>query len=267
MLKFSRHSNERGETGPRVSSSPETVANKRPKLDKAKRPEVPSRFNKEVDDEIQRLRSSQAAFESFLSMVSSDLTEKMERQKIVRETDGGFAKVQMFMLAKYSNRIERFRQVSRNNLNHIVMLGQNKENLDSKVVIDCVNKHIETIGKMKRRSKQILDVSDKYAVENILDNINLVTQLSESLQPSQEKASAKMNKWKSAGVLTSHRGSVVPAVEETERDISPLAFSRMSVPFDSLRSRESSGRHSKLSTIMSLKDHLAVLTKTYTGRR
>ena len=247
---------------------------------------MPSRFNKEVDDEIQRLRSSQAAFESFLSMVSSDLTEKMERQKIVRETDGGFAKVQMFMLAKYSNRIERFRQVSRNNLNHIVMLGQNKENLDSKVVIDCVNKHIETIGKMKRRSKQILDVSDKYAVENILDNINLVTQLSESLQPSQEKgnqtrhhktvnrsfnvnisASAKMNKWKSAGVLTSHRGSVVPAVEETERDISPLAFSRMSVPYDNLRSRESSGRHSKLSTIMSLKDHLAVLTKTYTGRR
>ena len=70
-------------------------------------------------------------------------------------------------------------------MNNIVMLGDNKENTDTKLVIDFVNKHIETIGKMKRRSKQILDVSDKYAVENILDNINLVTQLSESLQSSQ----------------------------------------------------------------------------------
>ena len=119
-------------------------------------------------------------------MVSSDLTDKTENQKRLRVSDGGFAKVQMFMLAKYSNRIERFRQVSRANMNNIVTLGDNKENTDTKLVIDFVNKHIETIGKMKRRSKQILDVSDKYAVENILDNINLVTQLSESLQSSQE---------------------------------------------------------------------------------
>ena len=142
-------------------------------------------FSKEVDDEINRLRSSQNEFESFLTMVSSDLNDKTEKQKILKETDGGFAKVQMFMLAKYKNRIERFRQVSRTNMNHIVMLGGNKENIDSKVVIDFVNKHIETIGKMKRRSKQILDISDKYAVETIIDNINLVTQLSESLEPSQ----------------------------------------------------------------------------------
>ena len=135
--------------------------------------------------EIKRLRSAQTEFESFLSMVSSDLTDKTENQKRLRVSDGGFAKVQMFMLAKYSNRIERFRQVSRANMNNIVMLGDNKENTDTKLVIDFVNKHIETIGKMKRRSKQILDVSDKYAVENILDNINLVTQLSESLQSSQ----------------------------------------------------------------------------------
>ena len=62
------------------------------------------------------------------------------------------------------------------------MLADNKENVDSKVILGHVNKHVETIGKMKRRSKQILDISDKYAVENILDNINLVTQLSQSLE-------------------------------------------------------------------------------------
>jgi len=265
MLKFSRHSNERADSVSRVRSSPENVVNKRPKLDRVDENKIVTDGNKEVEVEIKRLRSAQTEFESFLSMVSSDLTDKTENQKRLRVSDGGFAKVQMFMLAKYSNRIERFRQVSRANMNNIVMLGDNKENTDTKLVIDFVNKHIETIGKMKRRSKQILDVSDKYAVENILDNINLVTQLSESLQSSQENA--KMNKWNSAGVLTSHRGSIVPAVEEPDGDMCSSALSRMSVPVDSSVSRSSSGRHSKLSTFLSLKDHLAVLTKTYTGRR
>jgi len=232
-------------------------------------------IDEEIKDEIQRLQSSQAEFESFLDMVSSDLTDKTVKQKQLKGPDGGFAKVQMFMLTKYSTRIERFRQVSRTNMDHIVILADNKENVDSKVILDHVNKHVETIGKMKRRSKQILDISDKYAVENILDNINLVTQLSQSLEQPKANGSAKMNKWKSAGFLSSHRGSIIPAVEESQpdsgtktRDISPTDFGRSTVPLPvSWSSRENSGRHSKLSTFLSLKDHLAVLTKTYTGRR
>jgi len=175
-------------------------------------------IDEEIKDEIQRLQSSQAEFESFLDMVSSDLTDKTVKQKQLKGPDGGFAKVQMFMLTKYSTRIERFRQVSRTNMDHIVILADNKENVDSKVILDHVNKHVETIGKMKRRSKQILDISDKYAVENILDNINLVTQLSQSLEQPKANGSAKMNKWKSAGVLSSHRGSIIPAVEESVAD-------------------------------------------------
>ena len=145
--------------------------------------------DKEIKDEIQRLQYSQTEFESFLDMVSTDLTDKTQKQKQLKVSDGGFAKVQTFMLTKYINRIDRFRQVSRANMDHIVILADNKENVDSKVILDHVNKHVETIGKMKRRSKQILDISDKYAVENILDNINLVTQLSESLE--QPKANGK----------------------------------------------------------------------------
>ena len=141
-------------------------------------------IDQEIKDEIQKLQSSQAEFESFLDMVSTDLTDKTVKQKQLKGPDGGFAKVQTFMLTKYINRIERFRQVSRANMDNIVILADNKENL-----LGYVNKHIETIGKMKRRSKQILDISDKYAVENILDNINLVTQLSQSLE--QPKSNGK----------------------------------------------------------------------------
>jgi len=277
MLKFSRHSADIGESSGGVSrlrSSPENIINKRPKLEGVAKRQivaVEENIDKEVRDEIQRLQSSQTEFEHFLDMVSLDLTDKTAKQKQLKGSDGGFAKVQMFMLTKYSNRIERFRQVSRTNMDNIVILADNKENTDSKVVLGYVNKHVETIGKMKRRSKQILDISDKYAVENILDNINLVTQLSQSLEQPKANGSAKMNKWKSAGFLSSHRGSIIPAVEETEpdsgsqtRDLSPTNIGRSSMSWNS---RESSGRHSKLSTFLSLKDHLAVLTKTYTGRR
>lgn len=277
MLKFSRHSADIGESSGGVSrlrSSPENIINKRPKLEglaENQNVSVEENIDKEVKDEIQKLQSSQTEFEHFLDMVSSDLTDKTAKQKKLKGSDGGFAKVQMFMLTKYSNRIERFRQVSRTNMDNIVILADNKENTDSKVVLGYVNKHVETIGKMKRRSKQILDISDKYAVENILDNINLVTQLSQSLEQPKANGSAKMNKWKSAGFLSSHRGSIIPTVEETEpdsgsqtRDISPTNMGRSSLSWNS---RESSGRHSKLSTFLSLKDHLAVLTKTYTGRR
>lgn len=277
MLKFSRHSADIGESSSGVSrlrSSPENIINKRPKLEglaENQNVSVEENIDKEVKDEIQKLQSSQTEFEHFLDMVSSDLTDKTAKQKKLKGSDGGFAKVQMFMLTKYSNRIERFRQVSRTNMDNIVILADNKENTDSKVVLGYVNKHVETIGKMKRRSKQILDISDKYAVENILDNINLVTQLSQSLEQPKANGSAKMNKWKSAGFLSSHRGSIIPTVEETEpdsgsqtRDISPTNMGRSSLSWNS---RESSGRHSKLSTFLSLKDHLAVLTKTYTGRR
>ena len=173
-------------------SSPENIINKRPKLDRVVENQIVSgeeNIDKEIKDEIQRLQSSQTEFESFLDMVSSDLTDKTLKQKQSKGPDGGFAKVQMFMLTKYITRVERFREVSRTNMDNIVILADNKENVDSKVILGHVNKHVETIGKMKRRSKQILDISDKYAVENILDNINLVTQLSQSLE--QPKANGK----------------------------------------------------------------------------
>merc|ERR1739844_263201 len=211
--------------------------------------------DKEISDEIQRLQSSQTEFESFLDMVSSDLSEKTAKQKQLKGSDGGFAKVQMFMLTKYNNRIERFRQVSRANMDHIVILADNKENTNCKVVLGYVDKHVETIGKMKRRSKQILDISDKYAVEDIFDNINLVNECSASLQPPETVRTRKMSKWQSVGLMVS---------DTPDRD---TFDTETRLPEYSDVSRQSSGgsgtvrRHSKKSTILSLTDHLAVLTK------
>merc|ERR1712045_649348 len=184
-----------------------------------------------------------------------------EKQKLIKESDKNYyAGIQLFMLSKYGNRIERFIQVSRANLNAITNLEIDKENADHDTISDFVNKHVETIGKMKRRSKQILDISDKYAVEDIFDNINLVNECSESLQPPSITRTRKMSKWQSVGLMVS---------DTPDRD----TFDPESrLPELSDVSRQSSGsstvrRHSKKSTILSLTDHLAVLTKTYTGRR
>ena len=221
---------------------------------------------REIDplkNQIEELKVVHAEFESFLDVVSSDLKEKVEKQKLLKSSDKNYyAGIQLFMLSKYGNRIERFRQVSRNNLNAITNLEIDKENADHDTISDYVNKHVETIGKMKRRSKQILDISDKYAVEDIFDNINLVNECSANLQPPQAvPRTRKMSKWQSdVGLMVTD----TPGRDTFDPESRLPEFPDMS--------RQSSGsstvrRHSKKSTILSLTDHLAVLTKTYTGRR
>lgn len=220
---------------------------------------------REIDplkNKIEELKIVHAEFESFLDVVSSDLKEKVEKQKLLKDSDKNYyAGIQLFMLSKYGNRIERFRQVSKNNMNAITNLEIDKENADHNTISDYVNKHVETIGKMKRRSKQILDISDKYAVEDIFDNINLVNECSASLQPPETVRTRKMSKWQSVGLMVSDTPDRDTFDPETR------------LPDYSDVSRQSSGgsntvrRHSKKSTILSLTDHLAVLTKTYTGRR
>lgn len=276
MLKFSRYRS--GTLSDRWS--PENRKSKRQRIetgagdDNNTSPEavVNKENNSRLNSEIQRLTRTHGEFEKFLDMVSSDLSEKVEKQKLLKETDKNYAGVQLFMLTKYRNRIDRFRQVSKTNLDNILDTARDKENTEHDTILEYVNKHIETVGKMKRRSKQILDISDKYAVEDIFDNINLVNECSASLVPASSSTSSsghsKMSKWRSIGVLSAKKVepvSAVPGVEE------PVSIDDVSLRTSSTRTSRSStsstSRHSKLSTFLSLTDHLAVLTKTYTGRR
>jgi len=262
MLKFSRYSRDRSSTLSDSNSQirPDVQKFKRQKLDKNTSSEL-----KRPDDRVSRLKETHAEFEKFLDMVSSDLKEKVEKQKVLRETDKNYAGVQLFMLTKYSNRVERFRQVAKDNLNNIINSDNDKENVDKSSLESSVANHIYIIGKMKRRSKQILDISDKYAVEDIFDNINLVNECSMGFQSkeNEEGRGRKMSKWQSVGVLSPRRTEV--PVEDVVRDEVILRDQSSKTARSSNSS--TSSRHSKMSTFLSLTDHLAVLTKTYTGRR
>ena len=122
---------------------------------------------------------------------------------------------------------------------------------------------------MKRRSKQILDISDKYAVEDIFDNINLVNECSTTLQPrsstSSARASLGMRKWTSDSQMEARE----TPVEVMVRDQAAVAreVKALSAKSAGAGAGSSARLHSKRSALLSLTDHLAVLTKTYTGRR
>eukprot|EP00092_Neocalanus_flemingeri_P097675 GFUD01124524.1.p2 GENE.GFUD01124524.1~~GFUD01124524.1.p2 ORF type:complete len:110 (+),score=21.13 GFUD01124524.1:253-582(+) len=109
---------------------------------------------------------------------------------------------------------------------------------------------------MKRRMKHIIDVSDKYAVENIFDSINLLREMSEAMEPSPPGGIVKMVKCKSMN-----------SILKIKQDIKESLGSAKDLQGNSLEASNVSTKSRKVNTLRSLTDHLAVLTKTYTNRR
>ena len=133
------------------------------------------------------------------------------------------------------------------------------------------------VGKMKRRMKQMLDVTEKYAVEDIFDTINLLQQMSNKIKLSplegeEERVSRLSRRSQSLTVLG------VDTVDSPSKSTKQQAGVKLVQASSSSSSRRSlsplterggggevGGR--KMNTFKSLSDHLAVLTKTYTNRR
>ena len=133
------------------------------------------------------------------------------------------------------------------------------------------------VGKMKRRMKQMLDVTEKYAVEDIFDTINLLQQMSNKIKLSplegeEERVSRLSRRSQSLTVLG------VDTVDSPSKSTKQQVGVKLVQASSSSSSRRSlsplterggggevGGR--KMNTFKSLSDHLAVLTKTYTNRR
>ena len=134
------------------------------------------------------------------------------------------------------------------------------------------------VGKMKRRMKQMLDVTEKYAVEDIFDTINLLHQMSNKIKLSpiegeEERVSRLTRRSQSLTVLgvdtvdsPSTRSKQQGGVKLVQSSSS--SSSRRSLSPLTERGRTGVGEVGrKLNTFKSFGDHLAVLTKTYTNRR
>ena len=146
-----------------------------------------------------------------------------------------------------------------------------------------VDKHMSIVGKMKRRMKQMLDVTEKYAVEDIFETINLLQQMSNKIKLSpieddSERAHRLSRRSQSLTVLgvdsidgPSRTGGSkdVPqhsfSSSSSRRSLSPLRPSERGSIGEGGGGGGGGGR--KMNTFKTFSDHLAVLTKTYTNRR
>ena len=146
-----------------------------------------------------------------------------------------------------------------------------------------MDKHMSIVGKMKRRMKQMLDVTEKYAVEDIFETINLLQQMSNKIKLSpieddSERAHRLNRRSRSLTVLgvdsvdgPSRTGGSkdVPqhsfSSSSSRRSLSPLRPSERGSVGEGGGGGGGGGR--KMNTFKTFSDHLAVLTKTYTNRR
>ena len=87
-------------------------------------------------------------FKQFLNVVVEDLCEKMENLQKYKTSDSltmrshekNFANLQMYMLTKYSNRIETFKTVSDQRVENICRAYDKQSSTDSDSVTNLVNK-------------------------------------------------------------------------------------------------------------------------------
>ena len=125
------------------------------------------------------LKSSQSMFDQFTAAVEEDIKIKLnllESTRLNMELSSNqktFVNVQIMMLKCYSNRVKSFQKVSVNPISKICK-EYSKDERDDGTIGYLVKKHIQGLVKMKRRMKQILDVSEKYAVIDLLDKGKVV---------------------------------------------------------------------------------------------
>ena len=105
---------------------------------------------------------------------------------------------------------------------------------------------------MKRRMKDMIDVTDKYAVVEIFDNINILNEASKDLDklrhPGEDQA----------------RRSVVSLMSEPDGDVMDgVRKEVLASPSPETPCKTSSGHDTNARTLRSLSDHLCVLRKTY----
>jgi len=195
------------------------------------------------------LKSSQEDFENFISEVSNDLMRKIGQLKAIKHnqsvpwTERSYASVQIIMLNQYVHRIKRFKVLSNNSLETMTKAVKVETKMKT-----LAAKHIDMLGKFKRRLKHMLDVTEKHVAVNML-TINVLHQriqeddlLSQSLAE-KEKEGKK------------HESSVAfqRSISESEESSEDAAFKRLKRP--------------RLNSFRSISDHLTVLSKTYTNRR
>lgn len=215
-----------------------------------------------LPEEYLHLRKVNTDFEQFLDVVLTDLKVKLENLKKFKSSettsihDRSYATLQIFMLQKYSNRIQNFKTVSLQSIENICQAHRKPES--SQAVARMVEKYSKVLGRMKRRMKHMIDVSEKYAVVEIFDTINILNEVSKDLD-----STANCDQRRSVISLGDLHFQSLESPLAT-LDIQTRKFSESSMSSGSSSGHQNDEKQKgNTKTLRSLSDHLCVLRKTY----
>eukprot|EP00092_Neocalanus_flemingeri_P029118 GFUD01031606.1.p1 GENE.GFUD01031606.1~~GFUD01031606.1.p1 ORF type:complete len:256 (-),score=71.26 GFUD01031606.1:219-986(-) len=215
--------------------------------------ELPENQLEAVFKQFENLRKANTDFVQFLTMVRTDLITKSEGLKKMKTSpsrnEKTYASVQLFMLSQYKQRMNNFENVSRNSMEDI----SRKHHSDIKVD-DCVANHINILVKMKRRMKQMIDVSEKYSVVDMFDTVNNMSELCEEMDPSLQDKESRLCK-SLLSLDTVLEDSTLSSRFRTESESMSKTADNIVPTFR------------KKKTFKALTDHLIVITKTFKIRK
>ena len=219
-----------------------------------------------LPEELTSLGVAQKEFELFTAAVLDDLEAKVASLKKFKASyttsyhDRSYAALQIFMLQMYSSRIESFRSESVKSIESICAMfeeGESTEKLNG-----CMETFHCGLTKMKTRMKHMIDVSDKYAVVEIFDTINILNKVSLEIDC---ESGSNMHSFVSLGNITANCGNLTAESPPMfPHDLATRKSSESSVA--SSTSYGSTGEERPMTnakTLKSLSDHVCVLSKTY----
>jgi len=237
----------------RLSYSLRRIRNK--KRDTAK--QVPS-----LPKELASLGVAQKEFELFTAAVLDDLEAKVASLKKFKASyttsyhDRSYAALQIFMLQMYSSRIERFRSGSVKSIENICAMLDEGESPEK--VNGCVATFHCGLSKMKTRMKHMIDVSDKYAVVEIFDTINILNTVSLEID-CENQNNSNMHSFVSLGNITAVESPPLPPHDLATRKSSESSVASSTSYGSTCEERPMTN----VKTLKSLSDHVCVLSKTY----
>jgi len=249
--------------------------------------EINSNESSEHDEDLEKLKKIHDEFEEFLNVVVDDLSEKVSKLRLYRTQEisnsasvkeRNYTSLQIYMLDKYRVRIERFRRSSCDSVDNIFCLHNRDQPTD---VSNMVKKYNKAVSKMKRRMKDMIDVTDKYAVVEIIDNLNILNEASKDLVSMDTTNEPDEKSRKSIISVLSVPNDVSCSSIGDPVEIIPCPNMTIECEFDkepkkrsfsvqetndltsSVKNCYNSSQYSRSVTFRSLSDHLCILRKSF----
>ena len=200
-----------------------------------------------------QLEKINADFTEFSCVVKRDLDDKtvilmkLREDKKSTRLDKNYARIQLFMLNQYNQRLTKF-----NFLYQQSLLKMSKRYLCGEDLTDMVMIHGNIVVKMKRRLKMMIDVTEKYVDVEVIEAVNQMKNFChdlDSMNLSHSKLSSSLHS--------------LDCLPEVNSDFADFALSWRSKSLSDFTSPDldQKGKRRR-ETFRSVTDHISTITKS-----